>query len=86
MVERPVAVPDFRRGQRLLTVVWGAAFLGEALLRIALAFVLPVATMVVLTNVLPYVVLAALIGGTIAFGKRSQARAAADRSATAGGA
>jgi hypothetical protein len=73
--------PDFRRGQRILTIVWGAAFLGEAVLRILLSLTLPVSVMVVINNVLPYAVLAALIFGTVRFGRRSaergRARAAA---------
>ena len=63
----------FRRGQRMLTVVWGVAFLGEAVLRILLGLFLPVATMVVINNVLPYVVLASLIFGTTMWGRRQQA-------------
>ncbi|WP_133849955.1 VC0807 family protein [Labedaea rhizosphaerae] len=63
----------FRRGQRMLTVVWGVAFLGEAVLRILLGLFLPVATMVVINNVLPYVVLAALVVGTSMWGRRQQA-------------
>jgi hypothetical protein len=73
--------PDFRRGQRILTIVWGAAFLGEAVLRILLSLTLPVSVIVVINNVLPYLVLAALIFGTVQFGRRSaergRARAAA---------
>jgi len=63
----------FRRGQRMLTVVWGTAFLGEAVLRIVLALFLPVGTMVVINNVLPYVVLAVLVIGTSMWGRRQQA-------------
>ncbi len=73
--------PQFRRGQRILTLVWGAAFLGEALLRIVLAYLLPTSTMVIITNVLPYAVLAALIAGTVVYGKRSAAAARARRAA-----
>ncbi|WP_166641375.1 VC0807 family protein [Amycolatopsis sp. SID8362] len=65
----------FRRGQRMLTVVWGASFLAEAALRIALTYVLPTEVMVVLNSVLPLVVMAALITGTIAYGKRRAAAA-----------
>lgn len=64
----------FRRGQRRLTVVWGVSFLGEAVLRILLTFMLPVSTMVVINNVLPYVVLVSLIVGTTVWGKRQGAR------------
>lgn len=63
----------FRRGQRMLTLVWGTAFLAEAVLRIGLSFVLSVSAMVMITNVLPYVVLAALIFGTIRYGKKRRA-------------
>jgi hypothetical protein len=79
--------PDFRRGQRILTLVWGAAFLGEAVLRVLLSLALPVPVMVVISNVLPLVVLAALITGTIHYGRRAaaagQARRAAAESAEA---
>jgi len=77
--------PGFRRSQRVLTIVWGGAFLGEAIVRIVLSYVLPVSTMVVISGVMPYVVLAALIGGTVMYGRRAQAagaRAAAARPAT----
>jgi hypothetical protein len=67
----------FRRTQRVLTLVWGVALLGEAVLRGVLAFVLPVGTMVVLNSVLPPVVFALLVVFTITYAKRSQARAAA---------
>lgn len=73
----------FRRGQRMLTVVWGSAFLGEALLRIVLGLFLPVGTMVVLNNVLPFVVLAVLITGTTTFGRRQQAAGEARAAAAA---
>jgi hypothetical protein len=67
----------FRRTQRVLTLVWGVALLGEAVLRGVLAFVLPVGTMVVINSVLPPVVFALLVVFTITYAKRSQARAAA---------
>jgi hypothetical protein len=54
----------------------------EALLRIVLAYRLSIDTMVVISNVLPYVVLAGLITWTITYGKR-QARAAQGRVAAA---
>jgi hypothetical protein len=73
--------PQFRRGQQILTLIWGAAFLGEALLRIMLAYLLPISTMVIITNVMPYIVLAALIGGTVIYGKHSAAAARARQAA-----
>lgn len=66
----------FRRGQRILTVVWGGAFLAEAVLRIILSYTLPVSTMVVISSVLPYVVLGLLIFGTVTYGRRAGRRAA----------
>jgi hypothetical protein len=67
----------FRRTQRVLTLVWGVAWLGEAVVRGILAFVLPVGTVVVINSVLPPVITALLIVFTITYAKRSQARAAA---------
>lgn len=67
----------FRRSQRILTVVWGGTFLAEAVLRIVLSYSLPVSTMVVVSNVLPYVVLAVLIFGTATYGRRAGRRNAA---------
>jgi hypothetical protein len=67
----------FRRTQRVLTVVWGVAWFGEAVLRGILAFVVPVGTSVVINSVLPPVVTVLLIVFTITYAKRSQARAAA---------
>ena len=69
--------PGFRRGQRILTVVWGATFLGEAVLRVILTYTLPVSTMVVISSVLPYVVLGLLIVGTTVYGRRAGRRGAA---------
>jgi hypothetical protein len=67
--------PNFRRTQRVITIVWGVAMCAEALLRIVLAYQLSTGAMVVVSNVLPYVVLIGLITWTITYGKR-QARAA----------
>jgi hypothetical protein len=67
--------PQFRRVQRVITVVWAAALIADAGVRIALVFTLPLATMVWLSPVCLYVVLGATTAWTIAFGRRSQARA-----------
>jgi hypothetical protein len=67
--------PNFRRTQRVITIVWGVAMCAEALLRIVLAYQLSTGAMVVVSNVLPYVMLIGLITWTITYGKR-QARAA----------
>jgi intracellular septation protein A len=65
----------FRRSQRILTLAWGASFVAEAAFRSALTFVLPTSTMVVINNVLPYTVLAALMAGTVSYGRRVKASA-----------
>ncbi|WP_198535569.1 VC0807 family protein [Streptomyces caatingaensis] len=75
--------PGFRRMQYLMTTVWGVAFLLEAVVRVVLTYALPTGVMVVLNNVLPAVVVAALVSWTVRTGKRGRARAAAAR---AGGA
>lgn len=70
--------PGFRRGQRLLTVVWGSVYLTEAVLRVALSYALSTSTMVVVNAVLPIAVTAGLVAWTITYGRRR--RAAAERS------
>jgi hypothetical protein len=77
--------PGFRRTQRVLTLVWGVAWLAEAVLRGVLAFVVPVGTSVVINSVLPPVVTVLLIVFTITYAKRSQARARANGAAVAAG-
>jgi hypothetical protein len=64
--------PSFRRGQRILTTVWGLALAGTAAVCIALTYALSVSTMVVVTNVAPYVVFGLLIAGTTWYGRRAQ--------------
>jgi hypothetical protein len=67
---------SFRRSQRVITGVWGMAFLGEALLRIGLSLLLPLSLMVVISAVLPIVIIAALITWTFAYARRVRAAAA----------
>ncbi|MET7618165.1 VC0807 family protein [Streptomyces sp. NPDC005408] len=71
------AYPGFRSTQRRLTVIWGVAFLTESAVRIALTYMLDTGTMVGVTNVLPFVVLAGLMTYTIQTGKKGRARMAA---------
>ncbi|MFJ3233590.1 VC0807 family protein [Streptomyces sp. NPDC086787] len=65
----------FRIVQRNLTVVWGVAFIVEAVLRIALVYTLPHSQMVTVNSVLPYVVTGALIFWTISYSKRARSKA-----------
>jgi hypothetical protein len=51
----------FRRFQRLGTAVWGVLFLGEAALRVALVFVLPAGVMLVVSQVLPLMMVGAVL-------------------------
>ncbi|MER7757558.1 VC0807 family protein [Kitasatospora sp. NPDC097643] len=76
----------FRRGQRLLTVIWGVAFLVESVLRIALTYVLSTSAMVTVSSVLPWAVLGGLIFFTVSWGRRRAARMQAALGAEAVGA
>ncbi|MEU0568037.1 VC0807 family protein [Nonomuraea sp. NPDC005983] len=73
--------PGFRRVQYQLTVVWGTAFLLEAVVRVVLTYLLPTAAMVLVNNVLPLVVVAALVTWTVSVGKRGRARMATTQGA-----
>lgn len=67
----------FRRGQRVLTGVWGAALLAEALIRIPLTFVVPLNVMVAISNIMPFVVITTLIFWSISYGQRIRTRSRA---------
>ncbi|MGO8917602.1 MAG: VC0807 family protein [Stellaceae bacterium] len=56
--------PAFRAAQRLVTAVWGIAYLVEALLRVGFALVLPPAQVVTLSPVMAFAVLIGLIAWT----------------------
>ncbi|MFE7777943.1 VC0807 family protein [Streptomyces sp. NPDC057445] len=79
----------FRKTLRTMTVVWGAAYLTEALVRIVLAYELDTGVMATLSPVMIYTVLGGLVLWTMLYGKRSQrrgeARAAAAAQAEAAG-
>jgi hypothetical protein len=57
-------LPDFRAAQRLVTAVWGIAYIVEALLRVGFAIVLTPAQVVSISPVMTFVVLIALISWT----------------------
>lgn len=71
----------FRHGQRVMTVVWGLAFVVEALVRIPLVYALSVSVGVVLADVLPFVVIAGLVTWTVLYAKRSAAASKAQAAA-----
>jgi hypothetical protein len=56
--------PHFRAGQRLVTAVWGIAYLVEALLRVGFALVLPPAQVVAISPVMAFGVMIVLIAWT----------------------
>jgi hypothetical protein len=71
--------PTFRHVMRLMTVVWGSAFLCEAAARVALVYVLPVNGALVASPLLASAVFGALMLWTIRYGKGAEARALARR-------
>ncbi|WSK70908.1 hypothetical protein OG295_23310 [Streptomyces sp. NBC_01276] len=78
----------FRTTMRRMTLVWGAAYVIEALVRIALAFALSTSTMVVISPFMIYGTMIGLAVWTTRYGKRSQAegeRRAAEAAAQAAG-
>ncbi|GHF54394.1 hypothetical protein GCM10010218_39560 [Streptomyces mashuensis] len=75
--------PGFRRTQYLLTTVWGLGFLAEAAIRAVLTYTLPTDAMVLVNNVLPLVVVAALVTWTTRVAKAGRARSAAAQAAAA---
>jgi hypothetical protein len=66
----------FRRAMRLLTLVWGLAFLAKAMLWTGAALLLPVNTALIVIPVLGFGVLGALFAWTIAFARRRSGAAA----------
>jgi hypothetical protein len=69
------AHPNFRSVQRGLATAWGVGLVGEAGIRAVLTWRLGTDSMVVVNNVVPYVVIAALVFLSITVGRRSQAAA-----------
>jgi hypothetical protein len=78
--------PGFRRTMRLITVVWGVTSLAEFVVRIALVYTLPAATVLVVSPIVLGGLLIATISWTFAYGKRMRDRAAAQTSPTGSGA
>ena len=62
--------PAFRRGFRMMSVVWGIGLLTEAAVRIPLIYVLPIHVMVGLSTLLQTAAFALLMTWTVAYGKR----------------
>jgi hypothetical protein len=63
--------PTFRRSSRIMTVVWGVAFLIEAGLRVVSAYTLSTSTVVALSAVVPLVIVGLLMMWTFAYARRT---------------
>jgi hypothetical protein len=74
--------PSFRRTQRVISVVWGVAFLAEAGLRVALSYALSTSVMAVVSTILPLAATAGLVTWTVSYGRRARAAALAAHPAT----
>jgi hypothetical protein len=71
--------PGFRHAMRVMTAMWGAAFVGDAAVRLALVFVLSTSTFLVASQLLLYSTIALTIFVTIAYGRRRQRRGMAQQ-------
>ncbi|MDI2132029.1 VC0807 family protein [Yinghuangia seranimata] len=67
----------FRATQRLITTVWGVAYIVEAVIRIALTYVLSHSAALTVNNVMPYAVTGGLLFWTIRLGNKRRAAAEA---------
>lgn len=65
-----VRSPAFRRVMRLMTVMWSAAFLVDAVARVVMAYTLPIDIVPVASVVLLAVMLTAVVEGSKAYGRR----------------
>jgi hypothetical protein len=68
--------PGFRHSMRMMTAMWGTAFIADALIRAGLTFILSTTLFLVASPLLFYGVFAL----TIAYGKRAQRRGQAQQS------
>jgi hypothetical protein len=74
--------PTFRRSQRVITAMWGIAYVAESVLRIVLAYTIDDLDVVILImNIVPFVVLAGLIFATIRISMKTRAGGEARRAA-----
>jgi hypothetical protein len=67
----------FRRTLRMMTAVWGLAYVVEAFVRVGLVFALSTSAFLIVSQVMVYGVTAALIAWTMRYGRRMQQRATA---------
>jgi uncharacterized membrane protein len=70
------AEPGFRHVMRVLTAVWGAALLAEALARVIVVETTSTGTALIVSKVMPWAVTGALLAGTIGYRRLAAARRA----------
>jgi hypothetical protein len=73
--------PQFRKIIRLMTAVWGVGYLIEVVMRVIAAYTLPPLTVVGVSPIITYGMLALLMAWTIAYGKAMRRKYAAYGSA-----
>jgi hypothetical protein len=66
--------PQFRTVQRNLTLGWGFGYLAEAVVRVALTFVLPIPVFLIVSPVMALGVTVGLIAWTMAYARRASRR------------
>ncbi|HEX7660120.1 MAG TPA: VC0807 family protein [Pseudonocardiaceae bacterium] len=72
MEQAYATVPGVRRTLRSMSLIWGFGLLGEAIVRIPLAYSLPVSTMAALSNVLMIGTIIILTGITVLLQRRAE--------------
>lgn len=80
------AQPGFRRSIRFMSMVWGGGLLAEALVRVTMAYTLPVGAVVASSPVLQFLALGGLIGWSAWYGRRMgrRSRQVVDQTRTPG--
>lgn len=68
--------PGFQRAMRVMTAIWGAVFLADALIRVGLVFVLSTSVFLAVSQVIFYSTFALTLYGTMSYGRRKQREAA----------
>ncbi|MCM2534429.1 hypothetical protein NDK43_21445 [Neobacillus pocheonensis] len=61
---------EFRRVLRLMSLVWGVGFTVEAIVRIVIAFTLPIQTSIILSPILMYIAIIVLVLWTRIYAKK----------------
>jgi hypothetical protein len=67
--------PGFRRTIRVMTAIWGATFVADALIRTGLVFILSTSAFLVVSQLLFYGMFVTTFAVTFAYGRRAQRRA-----------